>query len=204
MPNGYPDAQTAEKILEEAGKKNPGPWVQHSRNVALAAKNIAECCPGLDAQKAYVLGLLHDIGRREGSTGMDHAIDGYRYCMDMGYPVCAQICVTHSFPNGDVREAQGPWGSEEFRLSAQKILAAIRYDDYDRLIQICDAVGDASGFCLIEKRLIDVALRHGVDAYTQKKWKTHFSIKSHFESIMGKSIYSVLPGAVENTFPGMV
>ena len=204
MPNGYPDAETAERILTEAERKSPGPWGQHSRNVAQAAKNIAECCPGLDAQKAFVLGLLHDIGRREGAKGMDHVLDGYRYCMSLGFPDCARICITHSFPSGDIREAQGPWGSEEYRQSAGEILAAIRYDDYDRLIQLCDAVGDASGFCLIEKRLIDVALRNGVDGFTQKKWKAHFSIKDHFESMMGKSIYAVLPGVVENTFSGMV
>lgn len=207
MLNGYPDAETAEKILEEAEKKNPGPWVQHSRNVAQAAKNIAECCPGLNEKKAFVLGLLHDIGRREGTKdtkGMDHVFDGYRYCMSLGFNDCARICITHSFPSGDVREAQGPWGSEEYCRSVGEILATIRYDDYDRLIQLCDAVGDASGFCLIEKRLIDVALRNGVDGFTQKKWKAHFSIKDHFETIMGKSIYTVLPGAVENTFPGVV
>ncbi|HET7628557.1 MAG TPA: hypothetical protein VFK44_09240 [Bacillales bacterium] len=33
---------TAEELLEEASVLNPGPWVDHSLNVARAARNIAE------------------------------------------------------------------------------------------------------------------------------------------------------------------
>ena len=201
MDRGYPDVETAERMLMEAEAKNPGPWGDHSRNVALAAKNIAECCLGLDPERAYVLGLLHDIGRREGPHGMRHILDGYRYCLSRGFPLAARICMTHSFPGGEIGEAQGEWGctEEEYR-SVQDCLAGFRYDDYDRLIQLCDALAPASGFCLMEKRLVEVVLRRGVNKYTQGKWKAFFSIKDHFETIIGKSIYEVLPGSVANTF----
>ncbi len=33
-----------------------------------------------------------------------------------------------------------------------------------------------------------------------EKWKGIFSIKTHFEEKIGCSIYSILPGVVENTF----
>ena len=33
-----------------------------------------------------------------------------------------------------------------------------------------------------------------------KRWEKLFEIKNYFEKKMGKSIYSVLPGVVENTF----
>lgn len=201
MERGYPDLRTARALLGEAEAKNPGPWGNHSRNVALAAKNIAECCPGLDPEKAYILGLLHDIGRREGPHGMRHILDGYRYCLSRGFPLAARICMTHSFPGGEIGEAQGEWGctEEEYRF-VQGYLAEARYDDYDRLIQLCDALAPASGFCLMEKRLVDVVLRRGVNECTQGKWEAFFSIRDHFETIMGKSVYEVLPGAVANTF----
>jgi hypothetical protein len=32
------------------------------------------------------------------------------------------------------------------------------------------------------------------------KWKATFKTKQYFEKKMGKSIYSVLPGVIENTF----
>lgn len=204
MPNGYPDAETAKRLLTEAEKRSPGPWGEHSRNVAQAAKNIAECCPGFDAERSYVLGLLHDIGRREGRNGMSHTVAGYRYCTALDFPAAARICLTHSFPGGSVGEGQGRWVSETDRSFVEEFLSGVQYDDYDRLIQLCDALAPASGFCLMEKRLVDVVLRNGANEFTQKKWKTFFEVKGRFESIMGKSVYSVLPGSVENTFPGVV
>jgi hypothetical protein len=201
MEKGYPDLETAREMLAEAEAKNPGPWGDHSRNVALAAKNIAEGCPELDPEKAYVLGLLHDIGRREGPHGMRHALDGYRYCMSLGFPDCARICITHSCPTGRMEEALGGWNcTEEECRFVGRFLSAVVADDYDRLIQLCDALALPSGFSLMEKRLVDVFLRHGVNEYTQAKIKALFSIKDHFESLMGKSVYTVLPGVVENTF----
>ena len=80
-----PSAEQAEQLLAEAETRNPGPWVAHSRNVALAARCIAEHCPELDADVAYTLGLLHDIGRQEGVTGMRHTLDGYTFLQDLGF-----------------------------------------------------------------------------------------------------------------------
>ena len=47
----------AKQMLAEAARLNPGPWVRHSEYVAAAAGRIAARC-GLDAEKAYTLGLL--------------------------------------------------------------------------------------------------------------------------------------------------
>jgi hypothetical protein len=33
------------------------------------------------------------------------------------------------------------------------------YDDYGRLVQLCDALTLPTGFCLLEKRFVDVATR---------------------------------------------
>ena len=54
---------TPEEALQElkiAEERNPGPWVKHSINTGIAARNIAEKIPGMDAEKAYVVGLLHE------------------------------------------------------------------------------------------------------------------------------------------------
>lgn len=48
--------------------------------------------------------------------------------------------------------------------------------------------------------MIDVAMRHGVNEYTIKKWNATFEIQKYFEERIGKSIYSVLPNVIENTF----
>lgn len=73
------------------------------------------------------------------------------------------------------------------------------YDDYDRLVQLCDALALPSGFCLLEKRFVDVALRYGLPPVTLDRWRAILDIKAHFESILGCSIYPLLPGVVENS-----
>ena len=65
-----PSVAKAEKFLKEAEKLNPGLWIAHNRTAGFCARAIAEKCDNLNPDYAYVLGLLHDIGRREGVTDM--------------------------------------------------------------------------------------------------------------------------------------
>lgn len=87
-----PTFQETYAILCDAQKRNAGPWIQHSIFVAQAARAIAIHYPELDPTNAYILGHLHDIGRQEGSSGMHHIFDGYRFLMDGGYEDAARIC----------------------------------------------------------------------------------------------------------------
>lgn len=48
--------------------------------MADACKNIAQRCKNLSAERAYLFGLLHDIGRYAGISSERHLIEGYRYC----------------------------------------------------------------------------------------------------------------------------
>jgi hypothetical protein len=52
----------------------------------------------------------------------------------------------------------------------------------------------------MDKRFIDVALRHGVSENTPPKWKKYLELKDYFDQKIGRSIYEVLPKVVENTF----
>jgi len=202
---GMPSLQQAHLLLSEAEALNSGPWVAHSRVTAEAARALAAHLSGLEPEVAYILGLLHDIGRRAGVTGMRHVLDGYRFLRELGFELAARICITHSFPLQDVREGFGEWDCSPEELAfVESLLAQIEYDGYDRLIQLCDACSLPSGCCLIEKRLVDVALRYGPNAYTVPKWRAILALQRDFERAMGRSIYAVLPGVVENTFgPGL-
>lgn len=196
-----PDITEAERLLVEAEARNPGGWVAHSRYVALAAKSIAAHHPELDADIAYTLGLLHDIGRQEGVTDMRHILDGYIFLHQEGLEDAARICLTHSFPMQDVAAGSGQWdGTDEEAQFVKSYLTQLEYDEYDRLLQLCDALAWPSGFVLIEKRLVDVALRRGINEQAVAKWRAFLELQTHFERLIGRSIYSVLPGVVENTF----
>ena len=91
-------------------------------------------------------------------------------------------------------------GTPEEMAFIDDYLTQVKYNDYDRLIQLCDSLANATGFCLMEKRMLDVGLRYGIDEYALRKWRTTFDIKTEFEQRMGCSVYSLLPGIVENTF----
>ena len=156
----------------------------------------------MDRRSAYILGLLHDIGRRESVTGMRHVYDGYRFLTAEGYPDAARICLTHSFAVKDVRSGSGRWdGTEAEMEEIDRYLKGIEYDDTDRLIQLCDAIALPEGFCLMEKRLVDVLIRHRkYNEFTIPKWEALFAIKEDFETRIGRSIYDLLPGVIETTF----
>ncbi len=87
--------QTVEMTLTEAAQSNPGAWVDHSRYVAKACKNIASHCKDLSSEQAYLFGLLHDIGRYAGVSSERHLIDGYRYCMERGEKLHRYVYLTH-------------------------------------------------------------------------------------------------------------
>ena len=190
----YPDRETAEKELKIASKLNQGPWTAHSKNVALAAEKIAERCPTLNAEKAYVLGLLHDIGRRTGIAAVRHIIDGYDYMTSLGYEEVARVCLTHSFPVKDIDADIGKKDITKAQYEFIKnFLNGIEYDDYDKLIILCDALADAQGFCILEKRFVDTTRRYGAFPFTVARWNKTFEYKEYFESLIGCSIYKLLP-----------
>lgn len=74
--------EKAEELLMEAKRMNDGPWLEHSKNVADLARRIAKKAD-MNSQKAYIMGLMHDIGRRNGAMQTRHALEGYKYLMEM-------------------------------------------------------------------------------------------------------------------------
>ena len=186
-----PTRAEAEKILEEAGKCNFGPWVNHSRITAKCAEKIAELCEDLDSEKAYILGLLHDIGRKFGVRHLGHVSDGYTYMMSFGYDEVAKICLTHSFNNSTIQEYIGKFdvSDEELEL-IETALAKVNMDDYDKLIQLCDALAGSDGVLNIEDRMRDVKQRYGY--YPQEKWNSNIRLKNYFEKKTGNNIYKTV------------
>jgi hypothetical protein len=196
-----PTLTQAEALLTEAAHLNPGPWVAHSRVTAQAAQLIAAEISTLDPQAAYILGYLHDIGRREGVYGMRHVIDGYHFLIAQGFDDAARISLSHSYPVPNAASGSADWdGTQEDFAFLQCYLDQTAYDDYDRLIQLCDTISLPSGCCLMEQRFVDVVLRYGFNEHTRAKWQAFIEIRQYFERMLGKSIYSLLPGVIENIY----
>lgn len=182
--------ERARILLTEAERKNPGLWASHSVVAAQCAEKIASKCKELDQETAYIMGILHDIGRRFGSNDLQHIIAGYDYLMELGHPEYAKICLSHSFPckilqayagQNDCSKAQN-----EF---IQTYLEEQEWDDYDKLIQLCDALALPTGPVIIEKRLVNVVMRKGFNEHTLTKWKEYFNLKEYFDRLSGDNIY---------------
>jgi len=188
----FPSEDRAEALLQWAYGKNPGPWAEHSRVAARAGKAIAEQC-GLDPHRAYVSGLLHDIGRYEGVRDLHHVYAGYDLMTRKGYTGVAEICLSHSFVVQNINAYSGKHSDctkEELEVLAQYLSGAI-YNDYDKLIQLCDAMCLPEGVCLIEVRLMDVARRHGLNSFTPQEWESIFMLKDYFDARCGMNLYDL-------------
>ena len=165
----FPDRKTALQELAKAEELNPGPWGEHSRNVAHAAELIAGRCDKMDS-------------------------DGYDYAAARGWDEVARICLTHSFP---VKDIEADIGKKDISAAQyafiRDFLNGLDYDDYDKLIILCDALADASGFCILEKRFIDTTRRYGIYPFSIDRWNKTYQYKEYFEALIGNSIYTLLP-----------
>lgn len=187
----YPTKEAALTLLKEAVTHNPGPWEAHSLCVAHCAEAIA-ARSGLNVEKAYVLGLLHDIGRRFGVFHLRHVYEGYKYMTLLGYDEVAKICLTHSFAEGHgIDDYVGNHDlDEDETVDLLNKLSEVKFDDYDKLIHLCDACGTATGVAHLEDRMGDVKARYG--DYPVAKWNYNFELKGYFEMKMGMDLYEAV------------
>ncbi len=184
----FPIKEQAEKLLKEAELCNPGPWGNHSRTAAHCAGKIASYCEDMDENKAYVLGLLHDIGRKFGTRHLGHVSDGYSYMMSLGYDEVARVCMTHSFSDGTTKDYVGKFDTTKEELELiETTLKNTELDEYDKLIQLCDAMSGSEGVMNMEDRMNDVRRRYGY--YSQQKWDSNMVLRKHFEKKMGMNLY---------------
>ena len=182
-----PSREEAEAILAAAFKENPGKWGAHSRTAAVSAEAIGRAA-GLDPNRCFVSGLLHDIGRFKGEVQLAHIYHGWKYMNECGYPLIGRICLTHSFALQKLSAYGG-----EFDLPAEQIeemrtaLESIVYDDYDRLIQLCDNISGASGIMRMEDRIADIESRY--HHYPEEKRNRTLALVDYFNKKTGSDIY---------------
>lgn len=169
----------------------------HIKHVALLASSIAKSC-GLDPDKAYVFGLLHDIGRffvidDKGELIINdkhrHPIEGYFYLKRMGYDEEARICITHAFIG------QKNIYSHLYTEIENKVIYEVleqEYDQYDLLIQLADEMSVMNGWCTLESRLAREALENGYNYDAWERFEYLHKIKIMFDKLANIDIYSFI------------
>lgn len=164
--------------------------------MAEAAQKIASKTPYLNSEKAYALGLLHDYGKKynENITGKFHAQTGYEDLLKLGYDECARICLTHSFPNKNFHNKYyASYKPEWLEWAHTKLEEIEKYDDYDRLIQLCDMFFEGMSKVRFEERFAGIRKRYDLgkeqtaeqEEYTKKN-------KAYFNELCREDVYKIL------------
>ena len=148
----------------------------------------------MDGEKAYVLGLLHDYGKRIGEREENkfHGREGYEQMMFLGYPDVAQICLTHTFPDKNFDRGQYSFPDEWIEWAREKLAGTV-YTDYDYLIAFCDKLFEACEMVSIEKRIEAIVERYGLNADQRDLlYRESIGLKKYFDEKTGDDVYRIL------------
>lgn len=165
----------------------------HIYGVALIAQKIAQKL-GLDSERAFVLGLLHDCGKLyEEKQQRFHGIIGYEMMKDIDEKI-ALVALNHSYfyhkiePYDEIKDRYF-YNKKDYDLTC-RLIENQPYDDYDLLIQFCDALANRDGFVTIEKRISEFLSRHpeGLPSFQQKYIMT---LKQYFVDKLGCNPYDL-------------
>lgn len=200
---GYPTLEIARKIWQEGYDyrcattpfETKQEYIFHTEGVARAAQIIAAATDDMNPEKAYVLGLLHDYGKKydERTVNKFHGRSGYEELNKLGYPVAARICLTHTFPQRDFNNEDYLSYPQEWLEWAHKELSGIIYDDYDRLIQLCDMFFEGMQIVDFESRFKGIVRRYNLpQRLLGVLMKNASRLRGYFEDKTGQDIYQLL------------
>ena len=173
-------------------------WRAHSKGVARVSERIA-IRAGMDPERAYASGLLHDVGRYQGmKTGMYHVIAGYKKMMEEGDPEVARVCLTHSFYPKRKIKAFPQIGNEEEWKFLQEYIRDAKYDDYDLLVALADHMAGGHGVTTLERRFCSVLVRHGAKQ-PRDDLVALLKLKKYFDQKTGMNIYELFKEEIAAT-----
>ena len=189
------------KLNQEQAMQKSLELYNHSLVVGKIAEKIGREI-GLDFDKCYILGLLHDIGRFK--PNRSHSIVGYEIAMENNFPELAKICITHTFAK-DKKIRKNEFPDNEFKekdiQKVREILEKLEYNDYDLLIRLCDfmSTGKTIYSSTIDDRLLDLQQRYNMKQTEYDNLKKElYAIKKYFDLKLGYDLYELLELVVIN------
>lgn len=199
----YPDKETALKIWKDGLDfriKNYGfnvadEYKFHTQGVAESCYLIATHTSDMDSEKAYVLGLLHDYGKKYPEKELNgfHGRWGYEEMIKMGYPAVARICLTHTFYSTDFDANCFPSYPAKDLAWAKKQLQQINYDDYDHIVQLCDMFFEKMSMVSLQKRFSGIMERYHLSFDTLKNsYDYAVKNKEYFDKKCQMDVYKIL------------
>lgn len=201
-------SKEARKLLEhERNNSEDDRWINHCICVGDGAGKIAKALQDkgidVDVDKAITLGYIHDIGKRFNEHGgvFPHAINGYNYIKELGYAEeYAGICIKHSFLNNDIdciSNDRDETDKTNPNYNFVKEYIKKEYSIEEKIINLCDLMCTTKTLT-VEKRMIDLLLRHGVFAKTHYHIAETIKLKEYFDNLLGYNLYDLFPEIKEN------
>lgn len=189
----YDFATSKTNVLNRQMGLPEGVSAVHYQNVAFIAATIAEAA-GLETQKAYILGLLHDYGEYIEDTvaGTFHGTAGYDEMIKLGFDEVARTCLSHSFFDASFTpEDYASYDRSEI-TRARKLIEENGLDDYDRLIHIADLMAPGLKIDTVENRIAFIVDKYHVEPVLgAQKLRDALALKSYFDAKCGCNIYSL-------------
>ena len=197
-------SREALKLLEDArGSVSNDRFINHSICVGNTAGVIAKAL-NLDEDFAKTLGYIHDIGKKfkyNESGVFPHAMYGYNYIKSLGYDEeYAGICIKHSFLNNDIdciSNDRDETDKNNPNYEFVKNYIKKEYTVYEKIINLCDLMC-TDKVLTIDKRMIDLLLRHGVYAKTHYHIVETCKLKKYFDALLGFNLYDLFPSIKDN------
>ena len=198
----------ARNILEDARKHTEeDKWINHCICVGNTAGRIAKALSengiNIDIDKTIALGYIHDIGKKYNYHGgvFPHAINGYNYIKELGYEEeYAGICIKHSFLNNDIDCISNDRDETDKTNPNYNFVKKYINNEYsleEKIINLCDLMCTTKTLT-VEKRMIDLLLRHGVFAKTHYHIEETVKLKAYFDDLLGYNLYDLFPEIKEN------
>ncbi len=167
-------------------------YLFHSLGIANACARVAALIPGMDSEKAWALGLLHDYGKRhdERKGKHFHVLEGYEEMLRLGYTDVARICLTHSFPKKDF-DFSAYGCRKEWLTVAREKLENVEIDDYDRLVRLLDFMFEGMRITTFENRVDGIVRRYHTKTPPTDLYNYALQNKAYFEAKIGQDIYQL-------------
>ena len=202
------NSKEARDLLEkEIMSQKDNRWINHCICVGDSAGRIAKALfdkgINIDIDKTITLGYIHDIGKRFNEQGgvFPHATNGYNYIKKLGYDEeYAGICIKHSFLNNDIDCISNDRDETDKSNPNYDFFKEYIKDEYsieEKIINLCDLMCTTMTLT-VEKRMIDLLLRHGVFTKTHYHIEETIKLKEYFDNLLGYNLYDLFPEIKDN------
>lgn len=176
---------------------NLGAWVSHSKLIGKTARKMAKDLY-LDADIAYALGCLHDIGKKNGKKGLAHIIEGFHILRNESYFFPARIAISHCFIIKDINSFVGDIniGKSEIK-TIKNLLKSYDYNDYDKLIQVLDN-SILNSYIGIDEKQKYLKEKYGKIPFENERLDILKGYEKEFEERLGGSVGSYVENFEKN------